>query len=125
NNAEYRTEVDSQTRFFSKGTQGSGPQCFEAWHKNGSKSYYGDCSTDNNEETSPLVLSGLSHNSALMWAQSQFTDDMGNYYIYKYNVNMSNVSTYHENILLEFYLDEVRFSANKDVSGSTLDGLIK
>ena len=125
NNAEYRTEIDTFTKFISKGISGVGPACFEAWHKNGTRTYYGDCTGINNDE-SALVKAGLGDNTAIMWAQSRMVDDKGNYYENRYINNVtvtpnnsgSNISN------IDFYLDEILFTGNLN-NNQVMNGSVK
>lgn len=121
NGAEYRTEIDNTTKYFSLGNTTAGPQCFEAWHKDGSKTFYGDCQAATSDDSS-IAESGIG-DIAMMWAQSKFIDDRGNHYTHHY---LSNVVAPHlQERVIEFYLDEVKYSANANANDSNLNGSIK
>ena len=68
---EYRTEIESYVRFYSRGRIGNSPERFEAQMKDGSIVEYG--SSPNSR------FNAASRTEPLSWNISKITDEFGNY----------------------------------------------
>jgi RHS repeat-associated protein len=76
NNSEYKTEVESYAKIHAHGQQGNGPQWFEITNPDGSILEYG------NSQDARVVGNGSS--TVLTWKLNKYTDEFGNYILYKY-----------------------------------------
>jgi len=76
NNSVYKTEVESYATIRAYGQQGNGPQWFEVKNSDGSTLEYG------NSADSRVVGNGNS--TVLTWKLNKYTDEFGNYMVYKY-----------------------------------------
>ncbi|USD21229.1 FG-GAP-like repeat-containing protein [Microbulbifer variabilis] len=99
---EYRTAVDSFTLVTQFGDR-NGPDYFEVRRKDGSISYYG--------VTTDSYLTGVGRNSAvkLMWAQSTFSDSVGNTISYHYQKDVAKG---------EHLINRIEYASNDGVAAS-------
>ncbi|MBX3707646.1 MAG: VCBS repeat-containing protein [Pseudomonadales bacterium] len=97
NGVEYRTEIDQVAKIVSYGSQGSGPQYFRVWRKDGSVSDYGT--------TADSRIEAFGANSSVyVWAQSRFADTADNYFTFHYTEDTASG--------LEYVLDRIAYTGN-------------
>ncbi|MGH8020788.1 MAG: SpvB/TcaC N-terminal domain-containing protein, partial [Opitutaceae bacterium] len=73
---EYRTEIESFTRFVSKGARGTGPDWFKAWTKAGLILEYGN--------TLDAARDAGTRQEALSWHVNRISDTVSNYMTFTY-----------------------------------------
>jgi RHS repeat-associated protein len=73
---EYRTEIESYTRFYSRNTLGNGPSYFESYLKDGTILEYGNNASSR--------LQTRDRREPLAWSVSKVTDEYGNYMTFTY-----------------------------------------
>lgn len=78
-NSQYRTEVDTISRYTAKSTAGNGPAWFEVYHKDGLIYEYGN-STNSRIES---IAAGFT-TTAMTWALSKIKDRSGNEVVFTY-----------------------------------------
>jgi len=95
-NTEYRTEIESYVRFFSRGRIGNSPERFETKMKDGSVVEYGSSSN------SRVNIS--SRTEPLSWNISKITDEFGNYMTFTYINNSTTTG--------DFLISEINYTGN-------------
>ncbi len=85
-NSEYRTAIDSQTKVIAYGSEGSGPQYFKVWQKDGSINAYGITNNSQFHANDDGVIT----NEILTWAQTYSEDRFGNKINYFYQLDEAN-----------------------------------
>ncbi|TQV89601.1 FG-GAP-like repeat-containing protein [Aliikangiella coralliicola] len=98
--AEYKTEIDTNSRIRSYGIQSGGPQYFKVWSKDGSIRTYGET------EDSRIEVSHAGSAPVYVWAVNRMQDNVGNYMDYEYFED-----NYQQR---EFYLKFIRYTGNTD-----------
>ncbi|MBP1644664.1 MAG: hypothetical protein H6Q16_239 [Bacteroidetes bacterium] len=100
---EYRTEIESYVRFYSRGRIGNSPERFEAQMKNGSIAEYGSSpnSRYNTLERNNNALEITEE--PLTWNISKITDEFGNYMTFTY-INNSTTG--------DFLISEIKYTGN-------------
>jgi len=78
---EYRTEIESWTRFYSYGNCGGGPCYFIAYSKDGSVSEFGTSGNASNAAGNGVIIE---------WAVAKVTDNNGNYITVNYQTDQNN-----------------------------------
>jgi hypothetical protein len=87
NGAEYRTEIDSQTRIVSWGNSGEGPEWFKVKRADGTVAHYGD-------STDARLLVSNQNGTVIQWSQNRLYDSAGNYIDYRYDNNIDKGVSY-------------------------------
>ena len=73
---QYRTEIDSFVKVYSRGTAGGGPRYWEVWTKSGQKMVYGGTTSSRVEATGRTVVR--------QWKLNRVQDTVGNYMTVSY-----------------------------------------
>lgn len=100
---EYRTEIESYVRFYSRGRIGNSPERFEAQMKNGSIAEYG---SNPNSRYNTLERNNNAleiKEEPLSWNISKITDEFGNYMTFTY-INNSTTG--------DFLISEIKYTGN-------------
>lgn len=112
NGVEYRTEVDSNRKIVSYGTQGSGPAYFRVWNTDGTVTEYGNTS---NSQLIPTNSGG----SVLIWGRNRVEDATS------YNTSVDNPINYtyiNSASTSDFRLDKIEYAYG---AGSTPNAVIQ
>ncbi len=131
--SEYRTLIDTQTKIIAYGSEGSGPQYFKVWHKDGSINAYGI--TDNSRFHANK--NGIVQTDILTWAQTYSEDRYGNRINYFYTLdetigqNHIDKIEYDPSVVIKFNYTTDRpdyhegyFEGGKAISNKRLDSII-
>ncbi len=112
---EYRTEIDSDRKIISYGTQGNGPYSFKVWDDDGSVSTYGDT------PDSRLRPPG-SGSSALLWARNDVKDATS---VKAANQYSNRISYSYLIDAAEFKLDKIEYAYAGAYSNSPPEAVIQ
>lgn len=109
-NTEYRTEIESYVRFFSRGRIGNSPDHFEAKMKDGSVVEYGSNTNSRVNTLMKLDNTIQTRNEPMSWNVSKITDEFGNYMTFSYIKESANIynSTWSSNYLIS----EINYTGN-------------